>query len=85
VDIFDGGPTYSVPRETIKTIERTTALPVVIGNPVEAPERLISTLSVPGFRATRAKVRIEDGAAMLDIAAADALRLKDGDLVRVRQ
>ncbi|WP_340317657.1 arginine N-succinyltransferase [Rhizorhabdus argentea] len=85
VDIFDGGPTYSVPRDSIKTIERTMALPVVIGNPVEAPERLVSTLSVPGFRATRAKVRIEGGTAMLDAAAIDAMRLKDGDLVRVRQ
>lgn len=85
VDIFDGGPTYSVPRDTIKTIERTTALPFVIGNPVEAPERLVSTVSVPGFRATRAKVLIENGTATLDAATVDAMRLKDDDLVRVRQ
>ena len=85
IDIFDGGPTYSAPRDTITTIERTSPLPLVQGNPVEAPERLVSTASIEGFRATRAKVRIEDGVAMLDAAAIDALRLKPGELVRVRQ
>jgi arginine N-succinyltransferase len=85
VDIFDGGPTYSVPRDTIATIQKTAALPLVKGNPVEAPERLVSTASVEDFRAIRAKVRIEDGGAMLDGAAIEALRLSPGDLVRVRQ
>ena len=72
-------------ERAVTTIERTEALPVVVGNPVEAPERLISTTSVEGFRATRAKVRIEHGAATLDAAAMDALRLMEGELVRVRQ
>ena len=85
IDIFDGGPTYSAPRDNITTVQRTSALPVIVGNPVEAPERLVSTASVAGFRATRAKVRIEGGTAMLDAAAIDALRLKTGDMVRVRQ
>ena len=85
VDIFDGGPTYSVARDTITTIERTSAMAVLSGKPVEAPERLISTGSVEGFRATRAQVRIENGTAMLDTAAMDAMRLKTGDIVRVRQ
>ena len=85
IDIFDGGPTYSAPRDTIKTIERTSALPWIQGNPVEAPERLVSTASIEGFRATRAKVRIDDDVAMLDTAAIDALWLKPGDYVRVRQ
>jgi len=85
VDIFDGGPTYSAPRDTIKTIERTAALPAALGNPVEAPERLVSTMTVEGFRATRAKVRLEGGIAMLDAAAFEALRLYAGDMVRVRQ
>jgi arginine N-succinyltransferase len=84
IDIFDGGPTYSVPRDTIKTVASTSALPVILGNPVEAPERLISTASVEGFRATRAKMRIEHDAAMLDAAAMDAMRLNVGDMVRVR-
>jgi len=85
VDIFDGGPTYSAPRDTIKTIERTAAMPAALGNPVEAPERLVSTMTVEGFRATRAKVRLEGGIAMLDAAAFETLRLHAGDMVRVRQ
>jgi len=85
IDIFDGGPTYSVPRDAIRTIDRTLALPLVRGNPVEAPERLVSTASIAGFRATRAKVRIEDGTAMIDTRAIEALRLEPGDMVRVRE
>ena len=58
VDIFDGGPTYSVPRDTIKTVERTEALAATPGDPAEAPERLISTASVSGFRAARARGKL---------------------------
>ncbi|KRB85894.1 arginine N-succinyltransferase [Sphingomonas sp. Root710] len=85
IDIFDGGPTYSAPRDTITTIQRTIALPLVQGDPADAPELLVSTASVSDFRAVRARVRIEDGAAVLDAAAIDALRLKPGETVRVRQ
>lgn len=85
IDIFDGGPTYSAPRDTITTIQRTTALPLVQGDPADAPELLVSTASVSDFRAVRARVRVEDGAAMLDAAAIDSLRLKPGETVRVRQ
>ena len=85
IDIFDGGPTYSVPRDSIQTIVRTAALRFVKGNPVEAPERLISTSSIEGFRATRAKVRIEGDVATIDAGAIEALRLAPDDYVRVRQ
>jgi len=85
VDIFDAGPTYSAPRETIATVQRSVAMPVRLGNPVEAPDRLVSTASIDGFRAVRAKVRIEDDMAMLDATAIDALRLREGEMVRVRQ
>jgi arginine N-succinyltransferase len=85
VDIFDGGPTYSVPRDAITTIERSEAMPAAIGDPGEAPERLVSTASVPRFRATRARVCIADGHAVIDPAAMDAMGLDEGDMVRVRQ
>ncbi|MBO9377190.1 arginine N-succinyltransferase [Sphingomonas histidinilytica] len=85
VDIFDGGPTYSVPRDSIRTIERTEVLAAMKGDPADAPERLVSTASIGGFRAIRTKVRIEEGIAVLDGEAIDALRLKSGEMVRVRQ
>lgn len=85
IDIFDGGPTYSVPRDSITTIERTVPLPFAMGDPAEAPELLVSTASIDGFRAVRARVRVEDGQALLDAAAIAALRLSPGDIVRVRQ
>jgi len=85
IDIFDGGPTYSVPRDGITTIQRTKALPFALGNPVEAPDRLVSTASIEDFRAVRAKVRIEGGLAMLDAPTAEALQLTPDDMVRVRE
>ena len=85
VDIFDGGPTYSVPRDTIKTVERTEALAATPGDPADAPERLVSTASVSGFRAARARVRIDGSGAVLDAAVMEAMGLKTGDMVRVRQ
>jgi len=85
IDIFDGGPTYSCQRNVITTIQRTASLGVVIGNPVEAPDLIVSTGSIQGFRATRAHVRIEGDAAMIDAVVADALKLKTGDRIRVRR
>lgn len=85
IDIFDGGPTYSVPRDTIITVLRTEAMAFAAGDPADAPERLVSTASVRDFRSTRAKVRIHDGIATVDAATIDALRLSPGDIMRVRQ
>ncbi len=84
VDIFDGGPTYSAPRDAIKTIERTEAMAAITGDPGKGAERLICSASVEEFRATRARVRIDEGGAILDAVTMDALRLLPGDLVRVR-
>ncbi|KQX18349.1 arginine N-succinyltransferase [Sphingomonas sp. Root50] len=85
IDIFDGGPTYSVPRDSIRTIDRSDTLPIAGGDPGDAPERLVSTTSIKGFRATRARVMVDGGRAVLDSGAIDALRLKPGEMVRVRQ
>lgn len=85
IDIFDGGPTYSVPRDSIKTIERTAPLTVTAGDPGDAPERLVSTTSVEDFRAVHVKVRIDDGGAIIEQPALDALRLSAGDVARIRQ
>jgi len=84
IDIFDGGPTYSAPRDTISTIIRTNALPVRIGDPGDAPELLVSTGAIAEFRATRARVRIEEGHAILDAQAADSLRAANDHQIRVR-
>ena len=38
-----------------------------------------------GFRAARARVRIDGSGAVLDAAVMEAMGLKTGDMVRVRQ
>ena len=84
VDIFDGGPTYSAPRDSIRTIERLEELTVVAGDPGEEPDRLISTDSVGAFRAVRAAARVEAGKVMLAGETMEALRVRPGDVVRIR-
>lgn len=84
IDIFDGGPTYSVFRDAITTIVRTRIVPVAIGDPGDAAELIVSTGTVEGFRATRARVGIADASATIDAATADVLALRAGDMIRVR-
>ncbi len=85
IDMFDGGPTYSIPRDAIATLVRTIVLPVGIGAVEAGEERLVSTGSITGFRATRAAVSIADGIAVVTAEVADALRVRRGDRLRIRQ
>lgn len=85
VDIFDGGPTYSAPRDAIRTIERSARLAARRGDVGGAAEQLVSVDAIGTFRAVRASVRIDADAAILDGEAMEALRIAEGDMVRVRQ
>jgi arginine N-succinyltransferase len=84
IDIFDGGPTYSAPRDTITTILRASPLPVAIGSVAGMTEHLVSTGSIGGFRATRAAVDASAGQAIIDADTAELLQLTAGDMIRVR-
>ena len=55
VDIFDGGPTVSAPRDDIRTVRDSQRLRPVAGDPAEdAPPRIVATDRIAGFRAVRA-------------------------------
>ena len=85
VDIFDAGPTVSCERDNIRTVRDARVLKVRIADEVEAElVSLVSTASVRDFRAVRQKVEIADDAATLNRETAAALKVREGDLVRVK-
>ncbi|MFN3353083.1 MAG: arginine N-succinyltransferase [Brevundimonas sp.] len=85
VDIFDAGPTVSCERDNIRTVRDARVLKVRIADEVEAElVALVSTASVQGFRAVRQKVEIAEDAAILNRETAAALKVREGDLVRVK-
>jgi arginine N-succinyltransferase len=83
VDIFDAGPTVACPRDEIRTVRDSVRARVRVGEPTAAPG-LVSTDTVEGFRAIATPVAIIEGEAVLPAEAAEALRVTDGDPVRVR-
>ncbi|WP_292038686.1 MULTISPECIES: arginine N-succinyltransferase [unclassified Brevundimonas] len=85
VDIFDAGPTVTCGRDNIRTVRDARVLTVEIGSEIKAElPALISTDSVSNFRAVRAKADIHDDKVMISPEAARALRVKAGDVIRVK-
>ena len=85
VDIFDAGPTVCCERDNIRTVRDARRLTLqIVSDPEAELPGLISTDSVSGFRAVRAKVAIQGETAHIGAEAADALKLKDGQTVRVK-
>jgi arginine N-succinyltransferase len=83
VDIFDAGPTYACRRDDIVTVRESVTRPVRIVEAVAGPERLVSHDGVATFRAARAPVHLTPDEAEVGRETADALRLADGDMLRV--
>ncbi len=85
VDIFDAGPTVTCRRDDIRTVRDARALTARIVDQVDAElPALISTASVAGFRAVRQKAAIEGDHAHIDAETAAALKVRDGDPIRVK-
>jgi arginine N-succinyltransferase len=85
VDIFDAGPTVACRRDEIRTVRDARRLTVAVDDAVEADlPALISTDSVADFRAVRQKTAIRGETATLSRDTAEALKVRAGDLVRVK-
>ena len=85
VDIFDAGPTVACERDNIRTVRDARRLTVALAEEVEAElAALISTGAVTDFRAVRQKATIEGDVVTLTHETADALRVRAGDMVRVK-
>ena len=83
VDIFDAGPTVSCRRDDIVTVRDSRVRRVRVADAVEGPSQLLAYDAVAGFRAVRAPVALGEEEAQISREAAEALRLHDGDPVRI--
>ena len=85
VDIFDAGPTVTCPRDHIRTVRDARRLSVVVTEEFEAElPALVSTDNVEAFRAVRARAAIEGDTVHLSAETAAALKVRAGDVVRVK-
>lgn len=86
IDIFDGGPTVTAPRDAIATIRRGERLRVAITDDNAAGEpALLSTTAIANFRAVRADVAVEGKDALIGGESAALLGVSTGDMIRVNQ
>jgi arginine N-succinyltransferase len=85
VDIFDAGPTVCCDRDNIRTVRDARRLTARITGEVEAElPALVSTDSVAAFRAVRQRAAVEGDTVTLNRETADALKVRAGDVVRVK-
>lgn len=85
VDIFDAGPTVCCERDNIRTVRDARRLTAVLADEVEAElPALISTDHVHDFRAVRQRALVEGDTVIIARETADALRVKAGEIVRVK-
>ena len=85
VDIFDAGPTVTSPRDHIRTVRDARRLSVVVSEEFDAElPALVSTDSVEAFRAVRARAAIEGETVRVTAETATALKVRTGDIVRVK-
>ncbi|MFZ3485057.1 arginine N-succinyltransferase [Sphingomonas sp. 3-13AW] len=85
VDIFDGGPTVTCARDSVATVRDSRTFRLKLGDVGSAPAALLSTTRIADFRATRAAARVDGETLAIDPATADALRLRDGDQIRMSE
>lgn len=80
VDIFDGGPLVTAPRDSIRTFRESRRLPLKRVDRVENAMRgLVAKPSIAAFRCMAAEVAVREGAAFAGAGVHDALGLEDGE------
>jgi arginine N-succinyltransferase len=80
VDIFDGGPLMTAPRDHIRTLREAKRVRLQLHSDFAAPRRaLIASPRIAGFRCAPTRAEIAGGIARVDAATLAALGLADGD------
>lgn len=82
VDIFDGGPTLETPTAQVRSVRDALQLELRMGSPLGAPQ-LIANDRLQEFRCVLTPAAPAGDHLVLDRAAASALNMQAGDLVRV--
>ncbi|GAL05873.1 arginine N-succinyltransferase [Photobacterium aphoticum] len=83
VDIFDAGPTVECELRNIESVRHSQLCHVVIGEPQQAKEAVISNTSFSDFRAVVGPVSLIDDQAVISPAMAAALQVEQGDAIRL--
>lgn len=84
IDLFDAGPTVCCHRDDIRTVKEARRLTVSIGEDAYGEEALVSAAALGGFRAVRTPVTMDGAKAVISAEAAETLRVRDGEAVRVK-
>ncbi|WP_416307080.1 arginine N-succinyltransferase [Neptunicella sp. SCSIO 80796] len=82
VDIFDAGPTVEAHVQHIRTAQASQKLAVKIGHPEHAEVKIIINTHVADFRGVAVPALVEGEHLIISQAAATALKVQDGDMVR---
>ena len=84
IDIFDGGPTVEAPLTEIRSVRRSRELVARIGTVADdSSPCLLASTRFKDFRCVLAGAQLEDGGIAISPAAASALQLEEGELLRV--
>jgi arginine N-succinyltransferase len=80
IDIFDGGPLVSAPRDHIRTKRESRLVRIEAGaNLTETKRALVAVPRLKDYRCAPARVTEENGVVRADAGTLKALGLKDGD------
>jgi len=80
VDIFDGGPLMSAPRDAIRTRREARRVRLHAASDLQKAKRaLVATPAIAQFRCTPTRASLDDGVAHVDAATLSALGLSSGD------
>jgi len=80
VDIFDGGPLVTAPRDSIRTFRESRRLPLKRADHVARPVRaLLAKPSIAAFRCVSANIAVHDGVAHAGAGVHETLGLQDGE------
>ena len=80
VDIFDGGPLVTAPRDAIRTFRESRRMEIRAADALAAPRRaLVARPEIAGFRCAGAAVDLRDGVAYVLRETLDATGLVTGE------
>jgi arginine N-succinyltransferase len=78
IDIFDGGPLVSAPRDVIRTLREARRVRLQVSEADAGVRGLIATAGMAEFRCVPARAAVANGVAQVAPATLAALKLEDG-------
>jgi len=84
VDIFDGGPLVTCPRDNIRTFRESRRTEIRVADALTAPRRaLVANPVMAGFRCAGGDIEVRDGVAYAARETVDSAGLVSGDIALI--